>query len=365
MPHGVLSIVVFIGLTASGCNGSCDWPSPGRRVSEGAASTTPTAPTRRRTRKTTSESIAVTNLDSEIEELRRRSASHQTISMATSLVEKLLSRVQFYGTFDDFDEALRISKGAVERWPEDPVALLLRARVLNALHQFDEARALIDEARAQQQKGPLRTGARGSTLEQEATNLEATMDLAQGVALREVLERRHELVSSEPSYQHLNGLAATHAKLGEFDRADEFYEQAVRGYRDVSPFPLAWVAFQRGVMWSEQAHQPDRGRAFYEEALGYLPNYVLANVHLAELEAASGDRDHAVMRLQAVAARTQDPEPLAVLSKIVEDSEEAEHYEGMAVTQYLALRDRWPKAFEHHFEHVMGPGAELSSCTTR
>jgi len=54
-------------------------------------------------------------------------------------------------------------------------------------------------------------------------------------------------------------------------------------YRDVSPFPIAYVAFQRGVMWAELANAPERALPLYREAVERLPGYVVANVHLAEL----------------------------------------------------------------------------------
>ena len=44
-------------------------------------------------------------------------------------------------------------------------------------------------------------------------------------------------------------------------------EDALATYRDVSPFPLAWIAFQRGVMWAEMADRPDLARPLYEEAV--------------------------------------------------------------------------------------------------
>ena len=46
-------------------------------------------------------------------------------------------------------------------------------------------------------------------------------------------------------------LGALLADLGEFDEADRIYRQALREYRDVSPFAVAWVCFQLGVLWGE------------------------------------------------------------------------------------------------------------------
>ena len=34
------------------------------------------------------------------------------------------------------------------------------------------------------------------------------------------------------------------------------YKQALQNYSDVSPFPVAWVCFQLGVLWGELAPEP-------------------------------------------------------------------------------------------------------------
>ena len=49
--------------------------------------------------------------------------------------------------------------------------------------------------------------------------------------------------------------------MGEFDDADETYRQALRGYQDVSPFPVAWVCFQLGMLWGELVPEPQLARA--------------------------------------------------------------------------------------------------------
>ena len=46
-------------------------------------------------------------------------------------------------------------------------------------------------------------------------------------------------------------LGALLADLREFDEADRIYQRALREYRDVSPFAVAWVCFQLGVLWGE------------------------------------------------------------------------------------------------------------------
>ena len=63
------------------------------------------------------------------------------------------------------------------------------------------------------------------------------------------------------SLEDLVPLGALLADLREFDEADEVYRDALRGYRDVSPFALAWVCFQLGVLWGELVPERQSARA--------------------------------------------------------------------------------------------------------
>ena len=63
------------------------------------------------------------------------------------------------------------------------------------------------------------------------------------------------------------------------------YRQAFNSYDDVSPFPLAWVCFQLGMLSRSFVSIPDLNLAalWYRRAIAYLPGYVKARVHLAEI----------------------------------------------------------------------------------
>ncbi len=113
-------------------------------------------------------------------------------------------------------------------------------------------------------------------------------------------------------------------------------------------FSHYWVAFQRGVMWAEQAGRPDLGRPLYEEALRYLPGHILANVHLAELDASEGNVDAAIRRMHQI-GETQNPEPLQLLATIEPSVEEANRYADQAKAAYERLIKRFPAAFAHHY----------------
>ena len=85
-------------------------------------------------------------------------------------------------------------------------------------------------------------------------------------------------------------LGALLADLREFTDADRIYGQALEDYRDVSPFPVAWVCFQLGMLWGELVPEPQtaRRRGWYRKAIDCLPSYTKARVHLAEIYSVSG-----------------------------------------------------------------------------
>src|SRR5690606_35638155 len=113
-----------------------------------------------------------------------------------------------------------------------------------------------------------------------------------------------------------------------------------------SPFPIAWVSFQRGVMWAEHAGKPEKALPLYREAVALLPQYVVANVHLAELEHEAGKAEEAKKLLSSVLSSDGDPEPASVLSELLESSDPAQaaKYAEQAKQRYEALLKRYPLA---------------------
>jgi tetratricopeptide (TPR) repeat protein len=293
---------------------------------------------------TTPGDTALRNLDARIDGLEAAYAETGSAAIARSLVDHLLTRTQFAGTFDDFARADEIALELLERGGERAELLVLRAHVAGAQHLFDAAEADL-----------LRAADLGADV---AADL-STVRLAVGSGLTEVRAARQERVDRYPSYASYTGAAAAHAALGDFEIADSYFEAARASYRDVSPLPLAWIAFQRGVMWGEKADRADLARGFYEEAVALLPGYVVANVHLAELELAAGETAAAVGRLERIAPTTLDPEPTGFLAEILGDTDPARAAElaRAAAATYDELFARYPRAFLDH-------GAEFFAAAT-
>jgi tetratricopeptide (TPR) repeat protein len=108
---------------------------------------------------------------------------------------------------------------------------------------------------------------------EEVSRLQLNIDQACGVDLGGSLTARRELARRSDRPGELVALGALLADLGEFAVADRAYRQALRVYRDVSPFPVAWIWFQRGVLPGELIRRPrqDDAAECYRTALEYLP----------------------------------------------------------------------------------------------
>ncbi|MBT9556515.1 MAG: hypothetical protein IV100_10820 [Myxococcales bacterium] len=268
-----------------------------------------------------------------------------SIDLRRNLVDTLLARTAYFGTYTDFDTAMALADEGVALAPKGPDALLLRAQVLSSVHRFAEARSL---------------AAPFAATHKTATRLLETIDLALGQNLEAVLTARAAEVDRRESYSSLAAQAVAQAALGRFDEADQSYRSAIAVYRDVSPLPHASVAFQRGVMWAEVAGDGLRAVPLYREALDRLPGYVVASVHLAELEAQHGLRPQAIARLRAlVDAGTGDPEPAGLLSELLaqDDPAESQRLASHAAEQYDRLLGRHRAAFlDHAAEFFAGPG---------
>jgi tetratricopeptide (TPR) repeat protein len=203
---------------------------------------------------------------------------------------------QFLGDLDAFDRMESLaSQFAV--FDDSYRAALVHAEVASAVHRFDDARGHL--ARAALMGGP------HEAIERHAL----TIDQACGVELGAVLAARRRIAAASGRLEDLVPLGAVLADLERFAEADAVYRQAFSSYHDISPFPLAWVCFQLGMLWGElvPVPAPNVAALWYRRAIGYLPGYVKARVHLAEIHASQGQTGTAEALLRP-ALSSRDPE---------------------------------------------------------
>jgi len=242
--------------------------------------------------------IAVNNLES----ARQQSWSRfwqepEQPGIAEYIVEQEQLAAQFLGDMGALDRLGTLVNQLARVDEESARTALIHAQVAAMTHRFAEAKAHLGQA-----------GVRG-VLPDAANRLSLSIDQACGTRLEGVLEARRRMAAEAGRLEDLVPLGALHADLREFDEADRIYQRALREYQDISPFAVAWVCFQLGVLWGELVAETQSGRAvyWYRKAIEYLPCYVKARVHLAEIYVHDGRTgDAEALLLPAIASG--DPE---------------------------------------------------------
>src|SRR5207248_10952595 len=128
---------------------------------------------------------------------------------------------------------------------------------------------------------------------------------------------RRRLVKKRATTSTLAALAQLTAEIGHTAEAESLFIDAQDAFEDVSPFALAWLYFQAGLV-EERAGRPSSARALYAAAHERLPQYAPATGHLAGLVAAGGDRARAIALLEPLVAGCDDPEYRAQLGLLLE-----------------------------------------------
>ena len=192
---------------------------------------------------------------------------------AQSVVEHEQLTLQFVGDVSALDRLGSLTEQLESRDPDSPRTALIRAQFASMTHRFAEAREFLAKA------------SECAELTEAAERLSLNIDQACGARFDTVLAARLQFAEQSGRLEDLVPLGALSADLGEFDEADRIYQRAFHEYRDASPFAIAWVCFQLGVLWGELVPAPQASMAmtWYERAVEYLPSYVKARVHLAEL----------------------------------------------------------------------------------
>src|SRR5215510_720128 len=255
---------------------------------------------------------------------------------------------QFLGDLDALDRletlASQFARADVSFRPA-----LVQAEVASTVHRFAEARDHL--ARAASLGAP----------REEIDRHSLSIDQACGVGLDAVLATRRRIVAASGRLEDLVPLGALLADLERFAEADAVYGQALSSYDDVSPFPLTWVCFQLGMLWGELVPVPDSHLAalWYRRAIAYLPSYVKARVHLAEVYVSQGrPGDAEALLLSALSSR--DPEVRWRLADVLIAQgrfEEAERQLNAARFGFNQLLERHLLAFaDHAAEFYAGSG---------
>jgi hypothetical protein len=345
-PTAALLLPLFCAgvVVAAGCRSRAGGPAP---------AATPIAPT-----DTVPSATAVHNLNARIDllETQGRAAPEQSATKEAQgrrdlLIGLLMIRAQTLGHLADYDRALELAEQGGRERPEDPAALLTRARVREHLHMFTDALADLDAAAARRASETSTETVRAAIFAAIGRDAEAAQLLA-----------RHN--AAYPDLYSLGAEAIGAARAGDMARADALFSKARAAYRDVAPFPPAWVDFQQGRVWHDRGDLA-RARTFYEAAHARVPEYAAATAHLAEIEATAGPdgRARAIALLRPLVATSDDPEYVGDLSQLLaadgHDPAEAARLRAVAEQGYQRLLVRHHAAFlDHAARFWLGPGGD-------
>ena len=296
--------------------------------------------------------IAVINLTS----ARQRSWSRfsndpQRAGIAELIVEQESQFVQFLSDFSALDRLDMLAAQVVQIGLPPARRALIQAQVAAIGHCFDDARrhlAVAEDAGA----------------DTEATSrLALGIDQACGTNVRALLDARRRIAAAADSLEELLPLGALLMDLNEFDEADEVFRRALQAYSDVSPFAVAQVCFQLGVLWGESMpdRHADQAAHWYRKAIDYVPAYTKARVHLAEISCSCGALDEAEALLMPVLG-SGDPEVRWRLADTLLEKgyvNEAQAHLQAARLRFEHLLTRYPLAFaDHGAEFFAGSGNE-------
>ncbi len=268
--------------------------------------------------------------------------------VAEAVVDSERLAAQFVGDLDALDR-LEILASRFAEADDSHRAALVQAEVASSMHRFDDAREHLARATL--------LGASRETVERQSL----AIDQACGVDLDAVLAARRRIATASGRLEDLVPLGAVLADVECFAEADAVYSQAFYSYGGTSAFPLAWACFQLGVLWGELVPVPDPGLAtlWYRRAIAFLPAYVKARVHLAEICTSEGRTDDAEALLAPVLS-SPDPEVrwrLADVCLAQGRSEQAELQLDIARLGFDALVRKHLLAFaDHAAEFYAGSG---------
>lgn len=295
--------------------------------------------------RTTDGEIAVMNLES----AGRRSWSkffEDPIrdGTAETVVEHEQLLLQFIGDPTALDRVEFLGSRLAEADAASARAALIQAHVASMAHRFSDARRHLARAEV------------GGAPAPDIDRLRLSIDQACGTSLDVVLDARRRNVIKTRGLEDYVALASLLADLGDFSAAERTYKDALPAYQDVSPFPVARVCFQLGMLWGELVPEPDLSEAaqWYRRAIALLPMYTKARVHLAEICSSEGRLSEAEALLRPVVA-IGNPEVDWRLADVLAGQGKFEE----SVARMTAARAGFESLLERHLLAFADHGAEF------
>ena len=294
----------------------------------------------------TSGRIALANLSSSIESLELRRVEGARFDDLVSLSKLLFLRGDLLGRIADHDRGESIANQAAASCPDTAEAWVVRARLAERFHRFEEADALLDRAIAAGSESP------------EILGIRAALFQATG-KFREALPARTALMESDRGIHTIGALAALLADMGRWGAAEALYAEALDADDGVSPLPCAQLLFEWGVGAMRRGDLV-RAEEVFVQLGSILPEHVPGRGHRAEVALARGQVETAAALTQPLLVASDDPEYIALHAEILTaqgDYSGASLEAQRAAAAYDVLLARRPEAYaDHAAAFFMGTG---------
>lgn len=260
-------------------------------------------------------------------------------------VDLLLAHEQFAGKVSDLDKADQVTAEAVKRLASNGAVHLSRANALGAVHKFDLALAELAQAE--------KMGADHVRInEARAAIFQAVGRFDDAAVIRNAQDEKILSVTALAARAELAG------EMQKFDESERLFTEARAKYRDVSPFPVAWMDFQRGSLLERRGDR-EGAKKYFAEANQILPTYTHASVHLAALETP----ERALTVLTPLVDSTDDADVLAGMTDALRRSgktDDATAMHARAEARYNELLTKYPEAFaDHAASFFLGPNGDV------
>ncbi len=268
----------------------------------------------------------------------------------TKLAYLQYQRASLTGNLDALTVANRTLDHALEHLGRDGDLYFLKANIHFKVHRLDD-------------------------VEQDLNASTDLFDSPQGRALRADLDFQQgrydaaktgyeTLIEDERSWDALARLAYLHFKMGDFERADSLYDEAVDELTAKEMRHYSWVELQRGVVDLTQGNY-EKAREHYQRAERAYSGHWMVQEHLAELLGAEGKNDEAEAMYKRVIARVPRPDFQQALGELYLSTgkiAEANQVLKRAETAFLESAQRGEVHYYHHladlYADVFENGAE-------
>jgi tetratricopeptide (TPR) repeat protein len=279
--------------------------------------------------------LARAELDIATLESRRRSNPGE-LEKRVRLAYRLFHRASLTGIMAHFEAVDAAIREALDDFGPKEDVCLLKAHLDFRFHRLAEARQDL-------QMCPKLSG------RFEGRVLLADLDYQEGRYEMARLGLEY-LIEENRTWDNLARLAHWKSKLGDIAEADQLYEEAEDDLTAKQMRSYAWLELQRGVLALTHGRYVE-ARTHYQRAEDAYPGHWHTAEHFAELLAAEGKFDEAVILFQEVIARCPKPElqqALGELHLFCGRSEAAQPWFDRALAAYLESVERGGVHYFHH-----------------